>query len=40
MGAREQLVRCVTEMAARAKRDAKTYGEGLVIRNTSDFSTP
>jgi diguanylate cyclase (GGDEF)-like protein len=30
----------VASVAARAKHDAKTCGEGLVIRNTADFSTP
>ena len=28
----------VASVAARAKHDAKTHGEGLLIRDTSDFS--
>jgi len=28
----------VASVAARAKHDAKTYGEGLLVRETSDFS--
>jgi hypothetical protein len=30
----------VASVAARAKHDAKTRGEGLVIRDSSDFSSP